>query len=47
MDAVLEMMPYVRLAHVTEEEALDDVIFAKGPICPVSGPSTSLTCLSV
>eukprot|EP00243_Klebsormidium_subtile_P004495 TRINITY_DN18494_c0_g1_i1.p1 TRINITY_DN18494_c0_g1~~TRINITY_DN18494_c0_g1_i1.p1 ORF type:complete len:542 (+),score=174.02 TRINITY_DN18494_c0_g1_i1:279-1904(+) len=36
MAAVYEMLPYVRLAHVVEEEALEDVIFAKGPICPVS-----------
>lgn len=39
MAAVYEMLPYVRLAHVVEEEALEDVIFAKGPICPVSRSS--------
>lgn len=35
-EAVLDMLPYLRLAHVTDPQEVDSVTFAQGPVCGVS-----------
>eukprot|EP00850_Spirogloea_muscicola_P015660 SM000122S25767 [mRNA] locus=s122:180611:184141:- [translate_table: standard] len=35
-EAVMDMLPYLRLGHVSDPEDMDSVGFAEGPICPVS-----------
>lgn len=36
MEAVLDMLPYMRLAHLSDPEEMETVSFAQGPVCPVS-----------
>ena len=36
MEAVLDMLPYMRLAHLSDPDEMDTVSFAQGPVCPVS-----------
>ncbi|XP_024387385.1 fructose-bisphosphate aldolase-lysine N-methyltransferase, chloroplastic [Physcomitrium patens] len=36
MEAVLDMLPYMRLAHLADPEEMETVSFAQGPVCPVS-----------
>lgn len=35
-EAVLEMLPYLRLGYVTDRAEMESVISSQGPICPVS-----------
>lgn len=39
MEAVLDMLPYMRLAHLADPEEMETVSFAQGPVCPVSWTS--------
>lgn len=36
MEAVVDMLPYMRLAHLSDPEEMETVSFAQGPVCPVS-----------
>jgi len=36
MEAVLDMLPYMRLAHLSDPDEMETVSFAQGPVCPVS-----------
>ncbi|KAG0592877.1 hypothetical protein M758_1G278700 [Ceratodon purpureus] len=36
MEAVLDMLPYMRLAHLSDPAEMETVSFAQGPVCPVS-----------
>lgn len=43
-EAVLDMLPYMRLAHLSDPAEMETVSFAQGPVCPVS--SFDLFCLA-
>lgn len=36
MEAVLDMLPYMRLANLSDPAEMESVSFAQGPVCPVS-----------
>jgi hypothetical protein len=40
MEAVLDMLPYMRLAHLSDPAEMETVSFAQGPVCPVSFSSS-------
>lgn len=42
MEAVLDMLPYLRLANLSDPAEMESVIFAQGPVCPVSETSVDL-----
>lgn len=42
MEAVLDMLPYLRLANLSDPAEMESVIFAQGPVCPVSETSLGL-----
>jgi len=44
MEAVLDMLPYMRLAHLSDPSEMETVSFAQGPVCPVS--SFNLFCFA-
>lgn len=35
-EAVLDMLPYLRLGYVSDPSEMQSVISSRGPICPVS-----------
>lgn len=35
-EAVLDMLPYLRLGYVTDPSEMQSVISSQGPVCPVS-----------
>lgn len=35
-EAVLEMLPYLRLGNLSDPNEMESVNFAQGPVCPVS-----------
>ncbi|KAJ7552901.1 hypothetical protein O6H91_06G075700 [Diphasiastrum complanatum] len=40
-ETLLDMLPYLRLAHLSDLEVLDSVFAAEGPVCPVSREASS------
>lgn len=37
-EAVLEMLPYLRLGYVSDPSEMQTVLSSQGPICPVKSP---------
>lgn len=46
-EAVLDMLPYLRLGYVTHPSEMQSVISSQGPVCPVSFSCPHYFCLLV